>query len=85
MERPLSTPDDREFIYWHRVGSEALIAAATHDQRVPEQLEAALDYGRRALLAGTNVRERMLAMGLLMTVEAIRTLRDVGLESIDRH
>lgn len=78
----MSTPNDREFIYWHRVASEALIAAATHDERVPEQLDIASDYGRRALLAGTNVRERMLAMGLLMTVDAISTLRDIGLETL---
>lgn len=46
-----------------------------------ELLDMSRDYGRRALLAAANVRERMLAMGLLMTVDGVRTLQETGLET----
>lgn len=77
----MSTPNDREFSYWHRVASESLLNAAIHEERVPEQLDIAEDYGRRALRAGDTARERMLAMGLLTTVTAIRVLYETGLKS----
>lgn len=77
----MNTPDDREFAYWHRVASENLIQAATFDERQVEHLDAAADYGRRALLRSTNAKERMLAMGLLMTVQGIRVLVDTGLDT----
>lgn len=79
MDRPVSTPDDREFAHWHRLASKNLIQAATQDTRIPERLDVAEDYGRRALLVGVNSRERMLAMGLITTVQAIRVLHETGL------
>lgn len=81
MDRPVNTPDDREFAYWHRVASENLLQAATFEDRQIEHLDAAGDYGQRALLRATNSKERMLAMGLLMTVQAIVVLVDTGLET----
>lgn len=77
----MNTPSDREFSYWHRVASENLIQAAVYEDRVCERLDTAEDYGRRALLAGVNIRERMLAMGLITTVEAIRVLYETGIET----
>lgn len=77
----MSSPSDREFTYWHRVASENLIQAATNNERVDELLDVAEDYGRRALLAATSARERMLAMGLITTTQAIRVLQETGLET----
>lgn len=77
----MNTPNDREFAYWHRVASEALIQAATMDDRQVEHLDTAADYGRRALLRATNPKEQMLAMGLLMTVEGIEVLVETGLDT----
>lgn len=77
----MSTPDDCEFAYWHRQASEHLLRAVTRSQRVIEQLDMARDYGKRGLLTAANVRERMLATGLLMTVEGVRILVETGLET----
>lgn len=74
----MNTPDDREFTYWHRVASENLLKATTVTSREIEHLDAAADYGRRALQRATNAKERMLAMGLLMTVQAVVILVDTG-------
>lgn len=77
----MNSPDDREFTYWHRVASENLLQATTTTAREIEHLDAAADYGRRALLRATNGKERMLAMGLLMTVRAVLVLVDTGLDT----
>lgn len=77
----MSTPNDREFAYWHRVASENLIQACTLTEREVEHLEISQDYGKRALVQATNTKERMLAMGLLMTVSGIRILIETGLET----
>lgn len=78
----MTTADDREFAYWHRVASESLIGAATNADRVSEQLDTAKDYGRRAFIVAVNGREQMLAMGLLMTVEGLRLLHETGREAL---
>lgn len=81
MDRDMTAAGDREFAHWHRIASEALISASTQDERVFEQLDAAQNYGKRALMAASNARERMLAMGLIMTTCGIRVLHETGMET----
>lgn len=73
-----------DFASWHRAASENLIAAVSphqDEQRALELLRTSADSGRRALHAGTNAKQRMLAMGLLMTVSGLRILVEDHLET----
>jgi hypothetical protein len=75
-----NTADDREFSQWHRVASENLLHATTTDTRIVEYLDSAHDYGYRALGCAANTREFALALGLLNTVNAVRTIERLGLQ-----
>jgi hypothetical protein len=65
----MSTPNDREFAYWHRVASEVLIRATTNGDRFDERLATARDYGRRSLQVASTPREQQLACDFLAAVD----------------
>lgn len=73
-----------DFASWHRAASENLIAAVSPHQsedRALELLRTSAESGRRALHAGANAQQRMLAMGLLMTVAGLRILVEDHLDT----
>lgn len=65
-------PKTSDFQRWHRAASEYLLLGVTDDDNVLEHLAVAEGYERQALDAATNVREKLLAVGLMNTLETVR-------------
>ncbi len=74
------------FSGWHRAASAELRAAADlgtggDPALVIQHLDSAKAFEEMGLLKAENTMQRMLAMGLLMTTEGMRTLVKTGLET----
>lgn len=61
-----------QFVDLHRAASEALLAATVRVDNT-SLLDESEAFGRRAVRAATNERQRVLANGLLGTVEQMRS------------
>lgn len=73
------------FAAWHRSASENLLAATSSeydDITSLSMLQTTTSSGIQALLAAGNLKERMLAMGLLQTCEGIRIIVEHKIERL---
>lgn len=81
--------EDPEYSNLHRLASEQLLAAVQGNDEIDEgslrrsmsRLGLSEEYAKQALLKAKNTRQRMLTMGLIMTVNGVRTLLETGLET----
>lgn len=72
------------FSGWHRAASAELRQAADawgEPAQIIKHLDAAKAFEEVGLMEAENAMQRMLAMGLLMTTEGMRTLVTTGLET----
>lgn len=74
------------FSGWHRTASNELRSAADlgddverNAGQILRHLDSAKSFEERALMAAPNTVQRMLAMGLLMTIEGMRMIVTTGL------